>query len=273
MIAFMGTLAVLIAAFLPSDEPPPTPSEQGSQQDQAGRLNSILEQWHRQSAARTAYDVRFTLLGRSPAWGDKPYSGRVVLALGGRALYEAVRIDTEGKPAGEADRMVWTNQAFHVLQPDKRMHIVWPNTAEYRGRLPARLALPFLWRVNVAQLQARYSVTLIKEDADAYVLSFVPLTEAGRSSFTKAYLQLERNTFLPRRYLWVEPDGRSQKDFRLTESRINQPVSDDLFSTHHEKGWACNEEIEATIAQGGPKGVESKAAGWLANLLTPDPLP
>src|SRR3954471_19378541 len=117
MISFMGKTAMLIAAFLPGGEPPATPAEPIGLQGQEGRLNSILEEWHRQSASRTALDVRFTRLDRSAPLEDESYNGRVVLDPGGRFFLEFVKIDTPGKPAS-TERFVRTDRAFHILRPD-----------------------------------------------------------------------------------------------------------------------------------------------------------
>ena len=119
------------------------------------------------------------------------------------------------------ERNLWTNGAMHQLRLERKEHIIWPIAAEDRERLPAVLALPFLWNLKVEALKARYRIELVKEEAETWLLIIAPLSDAGQTSFSKAYLQLDRTTYLPRRYVVVGPDGKSGKGFRVTQSQID----------------------------------------------------
>ncbi len=74
--------------------------------------------------------------------------------------------------------------------------------------MPSVLALPFLWNVSEETLKSRYRVELHKEEAETWTLVFTPLTEADRSWFTKAYLQLDRTTYPPDAILWSAPTAK-----------------------------------------------------------------
>lgn len=260
-----GVLASLAAVALLAGDPPGAP---GKAPGPDARLSRILDNWHRRSAARSSLEIRCTRLDRGPNWGDESYSGRIVLLPDGQALVEFVKRDAKGKPI-DTERCIWTTEAFHRILPERKDHLVWPIGAQDRGRLPAMLALPFLWHVDVERLTSRYSVALLKEESDAWVLSFVPLTEAGRTRFSRAYLQLEKETFLPRRYLWINPDGKSTRDFRLTEARPDPP-REEPWEISPEQGWNVTKLEQARPGEAPHAGA---FASWFASFLTPDLLP
>jgi hypothetical protein len=177
----------------------------------------------------------------------------------GSALVQFARRDAKGK-AVETDRWVWTNKAVHYLRFELRNHSVWPIAEQDRGRLPARLALPFLWHVDPERLKSQYSVALVREDAGAWSLSFAPLSAADRSGFCKAYLELDKKSFLPRRYLVL--NDKFANDFRVTEARLDKPVPKGVFEIPDEPGWNVmgNEE-------------DMRKPTWLDRLLKPELLP
>ncbi len=62
---------------------PDSPIQSGAD----SRLDRVLDEWRRRSAAYTSLYVRFTGRWTNPRWGDDdPMTGRVVLTKGGRAF-------------------------------------------------------------------------------------------------------------------------------------------------------------------------------------------
>ena len=249
--AVLFMLAGGAVAAIEADKPPSP--------DSRDRLDRVLKEWQRRSDERTSLDVRFVLRDRSPDCEDEVFTGRVVLLPGRRALVETKR---EGQDkAARTQRLIWANDAFHQLLPERKEHIVWPIAADRQGRLPAALALPFLWRVSPDALKARYQVALVKEDPESWILSFAPLPKGGSPSFSKALLQLDRTTCLPRRYLLIGPDGRDTKDYRVTEVQSNRPIPEEVLRVPDDEGWRV-------IRQG-----DNKVTAWLNRLFKPDLLP
>ncbi len=137
------------------------------------------------------------------------------------------------------NRIIYTDDAVHNFHPEVKEHLVWPIAPEDRGRIPAVLALPFFWRLNTEWLKERYTVELlpIEQAKKVWVLRFTPLTKTGRESFFKAYVVLEQSTYRTLRYLVISPDGKSTKDYRVTETRCNQPVPEDLWRIPDDSDW------------------------------------
>jgi outer membrane lipoprotein-sorting protein len=252
--AFVVALLVTARAAAGLEDPP---SQPGSDV----RLARLLNDWQSRSATWTTLDVRFTGRARSQVWGDESLTGRVVLLPKGRAYLEVVTCDGAGKVVG-TERFIWTDDALHQIRAEQKTHIVWPIAVNDRGRLPAALALPFLWHVTAEELTSRYRVEVIKEEAEFWVLRAEPLTEAGKWSMSRAFIQLDRATYLPHRYLVISPDGKSTKDYRVTEARRNQPVPDDVLRIPDDPGPIVS-----------PKEKEAKAATWISRWFKPDLLP
>jgi hypothetical protein len=196
------------------------------------RVAQILKEWHRRSAATTSLDVRFQLR-RTSRFGlnsPEPATGRVVLLPEGRALVETVTHNAARKST-ETERLLWTKDALHCLVFESKTHHVTPIAAKDKGRLPAVLAIPFLWGVTPEALTAKYRVALLKEDRETLILSFTPLFDKDSPKAFQAFLLLDRATYLPRRYVAISgaDSSKSKSDYSVTEIRRNQPIADEAM--------------------------------------------
>ncbi len=200
------------------------------------RIDRILEEWHRRSAARASLDVRFALRERDSKWGeDAPGTGRIVLTSGGRMLVE---LDRGTGGAHDQERIIWGEDAVHQFFSKSKTHIVWPIAAENRGRLPAFVALPFCWKMNVEGLKLLFRVELVADEpTGTCLLRFTPLTRIGRETLSKAFVELDRSTYLPRRYVLISPNGKSTRDFRVTEVQCDPSHTEELWRIPDDRGW------------------------------------
>ena len=204
-------------------------------------LDRILNDWEDRAAAWTTLDVRFTGQVRNSKWGeDEPLTGRVVLTSSGLAYLEiASSADPmKANKSSYTDRIIWTNDEVHQIHPATKEHIIWPIAAEDRGKLPVFLASPFCWRLSSASLKARYHVKLLaSEHADSLMLAITPSSAVDKETFSKAWIELDRSTFLPRRYYLISPDGKSTTDYRVSDVRLNKPTPNELWQIPELHGW------------------------------------
>ncbi len=231
LVGIIPVVVVLAGSYQPSlaDEPAKAADET--------KLNRILDEWQRRSATRTSIDVSFTRTDKSEKWGmDESFTGRVVLLPEGRAFVQTFKPTQDGRVV-ETERVVWIAHALHVFRFESKSRVNLSIQPEGRGRLPAVLALPFLWHLDIPALKAHFEPALAKEDAETYVLSFIPLTETGRESLSKAFLVLDRTSYLPRRYLLISPNGKETKDYRVTEAQHDQLAPEKIMETPDPEGW------------------------------------
>jgi|GEM_PF-2854728 len=200
------------------------------------RLDRILEEWHRRSAAHTSLDVRFTLRERSPTWGeDVSRAGRIVLTSEGRMR---VDLDQSTGKTNDQERIIWGEDAVHQFISKSKTHIAWPIDAEDRGRLPAFLALPFCWNLSVEGMKSLFHVKLAADKSpETCVLVFIPLTKTGQETISKAIVELDLSTCLPKRYVLYLPDGKSTKEYSVTEVQYDPSHPEEFWRIPEALGW------------------------------------
>ncbi|WP_435020627.1 LolA family protein [Tundrisphaera sp. TA3] len=216
------------ATLAPADEPARPRIDQA-------RLGPILDEWARRSAALTSVDVRYTGEERSAAWGSTPISGRAVLLRDGRARLDVAEHDDQGREA-QRSRLVWTGTDLHQFRFDTKQRFVYPKAERDRGRLPDLLTLPFAWGWDRDGLTSRYRVELVNELAEVWCLKVTP-PEPAKATFSRAFILLDRATYLPRLYYLFDRDGKSQTQYKVAEIHADRPIPDDLLSVADEPGW------------------------------------
>jgi outer membrane lipoprotein-sorting protein len=221
--------------------------------DQPGadsRLEQILNEWQRRSTARTNLDVRLNCASHD----REAFEARVILLPKSQAALEYTYHHATSNQ-DIAIRWVWTGDSVNFIEPAHKIHYVCPLAEDERGRLPAVIALPFFWNLTASNLRSRYRVKLEKEDDQTLLLRFTPLTDAGRSWCSTAFVWLDRATYLPRRYYVVDADRKSVKDCRVTETHCDQRVADLDLRLPSGPGLPVSENTE-------------RPTDWLLRILT-----
>jgi hypothetical protein len=93
-------------------------------------------------------------------------------------------------------------------------------------------------------------------------ISKAPLRRIGRETFSKAYVELDRATYLPRRYVLVMPDGKSTRDYRVTDGRCDQPVPEEVWRIPDHSDWGPTRD-----------GKSQKIEALISRLIKPDLVP
>jgi len=198
-----------------------------------GRMKQILAGWEQQSARLNTLDVLISRVDRSPAWGDDRYEGRAILMSPNLAWLDFQKVEHDDATNKDKlvphERIVCTGKEVWQYRSDTRQIFIFPLDKQNQKRALEEGPLPFLFNMKAADAEARYQMRLLNEVAEYFVISVVPNLRIDRESFSKAFLRLNRQTFLPDRIWLVSPDGRSTKSFTLTSVRPNAAVAPENF--------------------------------------------
>ena len=65
--------------------------------------------------------------------------------------------------------------------------------------------------------------------------------------FAHAYLWLDRVTYLPRRYYVIDPIRKRSNDYRVTETRCDEPVPEEAMQLPTGDGWHVTTFDQTTV--------------------------
>lgn len=196
-------------------------------------MKPLLRAWERQSARLDTLDVEIRRLDNSEAWGDEEYVGRAILQRPNLALldFQKVEVDEANKKKviKPHERIVCTGNEIWQYSSGTKQIFIFPLERQAQQRALEEGPLPFLFNMRAAEAEARYTMSLVNQTADYWVISVVPKEKIDRESFSKAFLKLNRKTFLPDEIFLVSPDDKSTKRFYLEKVRPNAKVNADNF--------------------------------------------
>jgi TIGR03009 family protein len=233
----MLTVAVILAAGAQGVAQEPRKSDPGAappvKAPDPARMKQLLGVWEQQSAKLTSLDVRIKRLDRSAQWGDEEYAGRAILMSPNLAWLDFQKLVHDEKLDKDRfiphERIVCTGAEVWQYRSDTHQIFIFTLDKQNQKRAIEEGPLPFLFNMKAADAEARYQMHLVTEMPDYFVISIVPNLQIDRESFSKAFLKLNRQTFLPDRIYLVSPDGKSIKDFTLTSVKPNAAVAPENF--------------------------------------------
>ena len=188
-------------------------------------MKQLLQEWEKKSSLLKTLDVAIKRRDKSAAWGNEEYEGRAILKSPDLAWldFQKVEIDekTKEKKLTPEQRIICTGTEVWQYKSDTKQIFVFPLEKEDQKRALEEGPLPFLFNMKAAEAQARYWMALTNETKEYYVVTVVPRLKIDQEAFSKAYLKLNKEYF-PERIVLVSPDGKSTKDFTLTDVKRNQ---------------------------------------------------
>jgi hypothetical protein len=170
-----------------------------------------------------------------------------------------------GKVPTDFERILWTRSEIRQYDYSAKEILCFSTADLRRFRLSDLMCIPFLFNRTVAELKEDYDFHLEKENDKSYLIRFSPRSGAGHAPvlvdhpkenffqrmftrmifsqfvFSRAYLELDKKTLLPRRFLLVPPDGKGTQDYKVTNIRCNEPVPEELFRASLIKGWSVRQ--------------------------------
>lgn len=193
------------------------------------RMRQVLREWEQRSARLKSLDVKILRVDKDPAWGDdQMYEGRAFLQSPNLACLDFKKVGKgpQGKKSLiDSERIICTGKEVWQYKSDAKQIFIFPLDQENQKRALEEGPLPFLFNMRAADAEARYQMTIVREDKAYFVLSIVPRLQIDRESFSKAFLQLNRATYLPDRIYLVSPNGKASKDFSLVEVQPNVAIN------------------------------------------------
>ena len=273
-VTFIATAGVSSAVFGQTAQPRratasqataakiPSPAEVAAKR---AELERLLGKWEEQSRKLTTLDVSFTRTDKSPAWNELiEYQGRAYLQSPNLACLHTKKIESKPgeKPVPVDDeRIVCTGKDVLQYNYGTKQIFRFPLDKEDRKKALQEGPLPFLFNMKVVEVKQRYGMTLISENDKAYLIAVIPQTANDRDVFSKAFLQLNRTTFLPDRLMLISPNGKDQQDYVFNGIHPNGKIPPHFFQELVIKGWKLiDNPAPAQAAQREPgRGAEPAA--------------
>lgn len=215
------------------------------------RMKPILAEWEQRSGRLKSLDVKISRMDIDPAWKEKEqYVGRAFLQSPNLACldFKKVTPGPEGKNLlVDNERIVCTGTEVWQYKPETKQVFIFPLDKQDQKRALEEGPLPFLFNMRAADAEARYYMSVVKEEKEHFIISIIPKLQIDQESFSKAFLQLNKSTYLPDRILLVSPNGKASKDFRLSEVAPNARINPKNFEGFvPPKPWQVVRDPEGT---------------------------
>ena len=247
-----GTPAPAATKAAPAAATPLTPEQQKARAAEEARkrqeMDLLLIEWEKQSKKVTSLMVVFERIDRSVKWNDQVYQGQAMLKSPDLACLEFKKAipDANGKPKFKTDpsgvkvmevepnpfqRIVCTGREVLQYEWDEKAVYVYPLDKEARQKALQQGPLPFLFNMKAADARARYGMTLLAQTQrpDDYLIAIVPREDIDKDSFNRAFVYLNKKTFLPNVVILYPVGDKDKQEFNFTLIQPNKPIDDAYF--------------------------------------------
>lgn len=190
-------------------------------------MQMLLAKWAKQSTQLRSLDVKIRRLDKSNKWDDEEYEGRAMFKSPNLAFLDFQKVTTpEGKPKQLVphERIVCTGKEVWQYRSDTQQLFIHELDQQQRQRALQEGPLPFLFNFEAETARKRYQMKLHSEDAKSYVVSVVPLLPIDKECFRSAWVVLDKTMLLPTMIVLLDPEGKSQKQFTMSEIKPNAQV-------------------------------------------------
>ena len=214
----------------------------------SSELAAILADWEAADQRINSLNLTFVRTDRSRKWGDQVFQGRAVYQSPGQVCLEfrkavlyaqskpVVKVDAAGNKLMEVEqhpfqRIVLTKEQVLQYEWDEQTVYIYPRTSQGWLGVLHEGPVPFLFDMRAADAPVRYEMALLAQTQkpDDYLISIVPRRAIDRDSFNRAFVYLNKKTFLPRLVILYPAGDKDRQEFRFTNIQLNQPVNDVYF--------------------------------------------
>ena len=232
-------------------------------------MDQILDAWEKKSALVKSLSVDFKRVDKSAAWGEEEYTGQAMLQSPDLAcLHFKKRSNPDAgpgvAPTFENDERIVSNGS-EVLQYkwDTKQIYIYPLDKQAQQKTLQQGPLPFLFNMKADDAKKRYDMALTDQSDKQYLIRIAPLYDIDRESFSKAFLTLNKTTYLPDQLRLVATNGKDYQDFKFNNVVANQPLDPKFFQKTTLPGWkeVINDGNEGRASAATAPGVGRPAPG------------
>ena len=224
------------------------------------RMKQLLQVWEKESAKLKTLDVGIQRTDESPLWPKELYKGRAIFQSPNLAWldFNKVQKNEAGKDVYVPyERILCTGSEFWQYKSDTKEIYIFPIERKDQKRVLEEGPLPFLFNMKASEAEARYQMDLVNETPEYFVISVIPKLQIDQDAFAKAFLQLNKKSYLPDKIFLISPDGKSSKSFVLSTIQRNVTVDNVIFKGKIlPKPW----EVRRDVLGGGEPQAREKAA-------------
>lgn len=210
-----------------------------SPEELAKRMEVLLAAWEQRSALVKELDAEFSRKDHSPAWQENTeYKGRALLKSPDLAYLDFEKLNPEDKKFTHHERIICTGKDVYHYQTPSRQIFIYPLSAEERARALEEGPLPFLFNMRAEKAKTRYKMSLLDENEQGAWIQILPLEKFDQESFSKVYVLLNKQQFLPDRLILYAPNGKDTQDYKFKTIKMNSNIDNANFvGTVPAKGW------------------------------------
>jgi TIGR03009 family protein len=193
-------------------------------------MEEILRDWEARSKSTKTLYAKFTRDDVIDDWDETTrYDGAAFLQSPNLAYLNFEKVAADGKKTF-SERIVCTgDRVYQFLADSKQVHL-YALSQEDRLKAMEEGPLPFLFNMNAANAKQRYRMGLLEENADLALVAIYPLQDVDREAFSRAYVWLNKGTFLPTKIQLMDPsNAKNSKTFKFSDVRRNVEVKPTYF--------------------------------------------
>jgi len=204
----------------------------------AARMEVLLKAWEQRSSQVKELDAAFTRQDKSPAWQEESeYQGRALLKSPDQAFLNFDKLEPVKKTYSHYERIICTGKEVFHYQTASKQIFIYPLNAEERARALEEGPLPFLFNMKADKAKQRYKMELFSEKDNYAWIQIFPLEKIDQETFSKVYVQLNTQRFLPDRLIIFAPNGKDTQDYKFSTIKMNSGIAANNFEGVLPKGW------------------------------------
>lgn len=208
-------------------EPRPLPPE----------LETILRDWEKKSSqikslhgshTRTVYNLVFEeeRIAKGKFFLQTPDKGRIDL-VGEKPKPDAkaARLGAMGMPfkivPDRSEKWICTGDEIVMVDDEQKTFQMLPLPEEAKGTNIINTPLPFLFGMKADDAKRRFHFELNKDTKESAVLIIYPKLEADLQNYTKAFVILDKSTYLPTAVKLFDPTAKMETVYKFESVKIN----------------------------------------------------